>query len=245
MSKLLLRSVLSGILLLGLAALPVLAQPPVIPAGADPWVTPANGQTVFTFPDGDVEALCGAPPQAAWNHQVALTGIPTAGADYDTVVKRLDDAVFNASGVAVTRVQVAALAFRSLSTSNTPCGPIDWTVKLSGPQGITKMVIRRTSPRGGIFNADLSVSVEFVGTDANSGASIGSLFYSFTLPDPSSGTGAGTPWSFSLNDQFRAGMTETDNCINVLRQKLTQYATTSRHYYYISNMISQGRCTEQ
>jgi hypothetical protein len=40
-------------------------------------------------------------------------------------------------------------------------------------------------------------------------------------------------------------MTETDNCIAVLRQKLTQYATTSKHYYYISNMISQGRCTEQ
>ncbi len=45
--------------------------------------------------------------------------------------------------------------------------------------------------------------------------------------------------------QFRAGMTETDNCIDVLREKLNQYSPDSRHFYYISDLIAQGKCSER
>lgn len=246
MSKLMVRAAVFGILLVALASLPAVAQPGlVIPAGKDLWVTPANGQTYFTFPAGDVESLCGAPPSGAWNHQVALAGVPASATDdYDTVVARLDNAVFGTTGVAGTRVQVVHLAFRGHS-AGTPCGPINWSVGLAGPQRITGMTIRQTSPRGGIFTARLAVDVEFRGHDANSGAYIGSLFYGFDLPDPGQGTGAGTPWSFGPDGQFRAGMTETDNCIDVLREKLNQYSPDSRHFYYISDLIAQGKCSER
>jgi hypothetical protein len=242
MSKLILRTAICGILLVSLAALPAISQ--VIPAGKDFWVTPANGQTYFTFPAGDVESLCGAPKSDLWDHRVALSGVPVAGSDYDTVVGRIDNAVFDATGIAKTRVQVSHLAFRG-SSLRTPCGSINWSVGLAGPQRVTDMVIRRTSDKGGIFNAQLAVDVEFRGFNAGSGAYVGSLFYAFDLPDPGAGTGAGTPWSFGPNGEFRAGMTELDNCIDVLRKKLNLYSPDSSHFYYISDMIAAGKCREQ
>lgn len=238
MSKLISRIVLSGILLLVLAAVPALAQR-VIPGGKDVWVTPANGQTAFTFPDGDVESLCGAAPSSAWGHQVALEGVPMTGSDWDTMVVRLDDAVFNSSGVAQTRAQVARLEFRSISTTVTPCGTLYFTVGLAGSQPVTTMTIVRTTPGGGLFSADIAVSVEIKAFEIHHGDYYGSLFYSFVLPNPA----GGTPWSLGPNGGFRPGMTTANNCVDVLRQKLTQYSTTSSHYYFISNMIAQGQCT--
>jgi hypothetical protein len=242
MSKLILRTAMFGILLVSLTALPVTAQS-VIPAGKDYWVTPADGQTSVVIAAGDLEKLCGAPPSDTWNHTVFLQGVPAAGSDWDTVVARLDNAVFDPTGVANTRVQLVHLAFRG-SSPDTPCGPVDWVVGLNGPQRITRMSIRRTSQRGGIFNAQLAVDVVLHAYDPN-GKLIGDLFASFDLPDPSAGTGSGTPWSFGTNGQFRAGMTETDNCIDVLRQKLSLYAPGSKHHYYISDLIAQGKCYER
>jgi hypothetical protein len=238
MSKLIPRTTLAGILLMTLASLPALAQK-VIPAGKDVWVTPANGQTVFTFPDGDVEALCGAAASSSWDHKITLQGVPIAGGDWDTMVLRLDDAVFNSSGVAQTRAQVSYLDFRSSGTTATPCGTLYFKVGLAGSQATTTMTIVRTTAGGGLFHADIAVSVEIKAYEIHHGDYVGSLFYSFILPNPS----AGTPWSLGPNGEFRAGMTTTNNCVDVLRQKLTQYATTSSHYYFISDMIAQGRCT--
>ena len=95
MSKLILRTAFLGLLLVSLAALPAVAQPNNIVPGADPWVTPGNGQTFVEIGPGDLEALCGANANPNWNHLVLLQGTPPAGVDYDTVVKRIDNAVFN------------------------------------------------------------------------------------------------------------------------------------------------------
>lgn len=243
MSKITLRTAVLAALLVGLVALPAFAQTSV-PPGKDFWVTPANGQTYFTFPAGDVEALCGAPVSPTWNHVVTFTGVnlsTSTATAYDTVVARLDKAVFNSSGIATTRVQVQALSFRSLTTTNTPCGPLNWNAGLAGPQNISQMTIRRTSPNGGLFYAELFINAELRAFNANTGAYVGSLFYTFRLPDP----GAGTPWSFGGGGVFRAGMTETNNCIDVLREKLNQYSPDSSHFYFISNMIAQGQCYRQ
>jgi hypothetical protein len=238
MSKLILRTIAFGILLASLAAFPALAQRGSIPPGKDIWVTPANGQTVFTFPDGEIEALCGATPSSTWNHQIALQGDPVAGADWDTMVVRLDTAVFNTSGIATTRAQVGRLAFQSSGTTVTPCGTLYFRVGLAGSQAITNMVIQRTSTTGGVFYADIAVSVEIQAFEIHHGDYVGSLFYSFVLPNPTTGT----PWSLGPNGEFRPGITPANNCVDVLRQKLTQYSTTSSHYYYISNLIAQGNC---
>ncbi len=233
MNKTILRASLLGLLLVGLAALPAAAQ---IPPGPDYWVTPDNGRTFFTFPNGDVESLCGAPPSTTWNHRVNLKGVPVA-ADYDTVVQRLDNAVFNTTGNAQTRIVVKALSFASAAPQGTPCGTLTWKVGLAGTQSLTVMRLRRTSPQGGFFSADIAVNVEFKAYNASS-VYVGSLFYSMILPDPQNGT----PWSFGPTGLFRAGMTTTNNCVDVLREKLSTYTPDSDHAYFISNMIAQGLC---
>lgn len=233
-----LRASLLGVLLVSLAALPAAAQ--TIPPGADYWVTPSNGQTFFDFPAGDVESICGIPPAAGWNRRTVLKGVPIA-ADYDTIVSRLDTAVFDANGNAQTRIVVKGLSFASAAPHSTPCGALDWKVGLSGNQSITTMKLRRTSATGGLFAADIAVNVEFRAYKAGSTSYVGSLFYNIILPDPANGTA----WSFGPGGQFRAGMTPADNCINVLRTKLNSYSPTSNHYYFISDMIAQGRCTRQ
>jgi hypothetical protein len=239
MTRFTLRASLLAILLASLAGLSASAQ--VIPPGQDFWTTPANGQTFFTFPAGDVEALCGVPPVSGWDHQLAFKGVSLSSEfAYDTVVARLDKAVFDAAGTAQTRVQVQKLSFASIAPQWTPCGPLTWQAALAGTQGVRTMVLHRTSPMGGFFNADLNVRVELRAFNG-SNVYIGSLFYDFNLPDPSTGT----PWSFGTNGEFRAGMTDTNDCIAVLRQKLSTYATTSEHYYYISDMIARGQCKER
>ncbi len=231
------RAAAFGILLVSLVALPAAAQ--TIPAGPDFWVTPSNSLTRYTFPEKDVESLCGATPSTTWNHKVTLKGIPATGSDYDTVVGRLDNAVFDTNGNASTRIQVRALNLASAAPQSTPCGTLNWTVRLAGQQAITVMKLRRTSAKGGFFSADIAVNVEFRAT--RNGIYLGSLFYNLVLPDPA----AGTPWSFGPAGEFRAGMTETNNCIDVLRDKLLGYPSDSSHFYFISDMIAQGRCYKQ
>lgn len=238
MNRLSFHTAAALLLLAGIAALPAAAQP-TIPAGDDPWVTPANGQTHFSFKAGDVESLCGAPASSAWNHDVALKGVPVSGTDADTFVRRLSPATFDADGNAATKIQVVRLELASVAPQETPCGMLDWRVRLAGPQATTVMKLVLTSPRGGYFSADIAVNVEFRAFRA--GTYIGSLFYNIVLPDPANGT----PWSFGSNGQFRPGITTTDNCIAVLRQKLLNYPTNSSHYYWISDMIAQGICHRQ
>jgi hypothetical protein len=246
MTKHLVRLFAFTLLIATFPAIPSMAQP--IPAGPDYWVTPGNGQTFFEFPMGDVESLCGKPALLGWDHQIALKGVPQAGSDWDTVVKRLDNVNFPpyvAGSVysVTTRVQVASLTFTSLAPQPTPCGELNWTARLAGPQPITPMTITRTSQRGGFFYANLTVSVEMTATDVD-GNFVGVLYYTRDLPSPPNGS----PWSWSFPDGggiFRAGMTDTDNCIAALRAKRNTYDPESSHYYWISNMIAQGRCTDK
>jgi len=226
--------------LVALVGLPAFAQTVTsIPPGKDFWVTPNNGQTDFTFPSGDVESLCSLPPSATWNHKVLLRGVPVPGSDYDTRVARLNTATFNSSLVATTPIQVELLSLASAASLSTPCGTLDWTVGLAGPQATTMMTLRRTSATGGLFSADIAVSVEF--RAIKSGVYLGSLFYNIVLPDPQTGT----PWSIGPTGLFRAGMTPANDCVDVLREKLLTYSPDSSHFYFISNMIAQGKCRYQ
>jgi hypothetical protein len=242
MTKKPMRLTVFAFLIAGLAALPAMAQP--IPAGNDYWRTPGDGQTFFEFPDGDVEALCDLPPVAGWNHQAALKGVPQAGSDWDTVVHRLDSVSFppfNGTPQSMTtRIQVQFLHFVSVAPQPTPCGDLSWTARLAGTQPITDMDITRTSPRGGFFTAHLTVSVELAATDS-AGNYVGSLFYTRELPDS---TASGTPWSWGpdTNPIFRAGMTDKDDCIAVLREKLNTIDPKSSHFYWVSDMIAKGQC---
>ncbi|MDX1997745.1 MAG: hypothetical protein SF066_08485 [Thermoanaerobaculia bacterium] len=229
------RAVLfAGAFALGAAS----ASAQTIPAGADRWVTPANGQTYFVFPKGDLESLCGRPATGAL-YQAYFVGDPLAGNDWDTAVTRLDNATFNTAGVATTRIQVTALRFKSLNPVSTPCGVLTFKAELNGGQPISTMTITKTSAKGGTFTANIPVNV-VIRAYNQSGAPVGQLFYSRNLPNPTTGA----PWSFGPTGVFRPGISTTETCVAQLRQKLAGTSPTSSHYYFIENLIAQGRCTQ-
>jgi len=239
MTRFLVRATALSILAAILAAVPVAGQ--VIRKGTDYWRTPANGSK-FTFPDGDVEALCHKKPDPGWDHKVSLKGVPTYGSDWDSAVARLTDAKLDKAGTGSTRVQFKALSLTSEAPSDTPCGKLNWTARLAkGKQPITPMKITKTGNRGGTFAADLALRVEFRATKEHSQAIVGRLFYDIKLPDPA----GGTPWSFGAGNVFRAGMDETNNCLQVLRKKLGTFPPDSEHFYFISNLIAKGECKRQ
>lgn len=236
MTRFLLRASVLTISLAILVGVPAAAQ--VIPKGTDYWRTPLNG-TKFKFPDKDVEALCKKAPDPNWNHEVTLRGIPAQGSDWDSAVARLEDAKFDRKGNASTRVQFRSLSLISTAPSDTPCGRLIWTARLAkGPQPTTPMTITKKSAQGGVFQADLALRVEMQANHFDTGAYVGSLFFDIKLPDPATPT----PWSFGVANQFRPGMTETNNCIQVLRDKLGTFPPDSQHYYFISDLIAQGKC---
>jgi hypothetical protein len=239
MTRFLLRASVLTIALAILVGAPAAAQ--VIPKGIDYWRTPLNG-TKFKLPDKDVEALCKKAPDPSWNHEVTLRGIPAQGSDWDSAVARLENAKFDDKGNASTRVQFRSLSLISTAPSDTPCGRLIWTARLAkGPQPITPMKITKRSDQGGVFQADLALRVEMQANHFDTGAYVGRLFFDIKLPDPSTPT----PWSFGAGNQFRPGMTETNDCIQVLRKKLGTFPPDSQHYYFISNLIAQGKCREK
>lgn len=240
MTRFLVRATVLSILFALLAAVPVAAQD--IPKGTDYWRTPLNG-TKFKFPEKEVEGLCKAQPDNSWNHEVALRGVPAQGSDWDSAVERLEDAKFDKNGVATTRVRFQSLFLISTTPSDTPCGRLIWTARLAkGRQRVTPMTITKKGPtgRGGVFSAELALRVEMQANRYDTGAYVGSLFYDIKLPDPK----GNTPWSFGQGNVFRAGMTENNDCIQVLREKLGNFPPDSSHYYFISELIAKHDCRD-
>src|SRR5215210_15053 len=100
---------------------PVFAADRVIQNGIDVWMTPADGSTFVDFAKTPIPAgfFCsGSAPftgRVAFQGEPVVTGTPGALGATDTIVQRLDDAVFNKRGVAVTRTQVRALSLRSVA----------------------------------------------------------------------------------------------------------------------------------
>src|SRR4029079_13519646 len=122
-------SVVSIIALLALAALPAAAADRVIYNGVDLWNTPGGGTTFANFARNPIPAGFFCEKSEPFSGRIVFRGVPVAtgtpGAlgKTDTIVQRLDDAVFNKNGVAGTRVQVRAMTFESVAPVATACGP--------------------------------------------------------------------------------------------------------------------------
>ena len=127
----------------------------------------------------------------------------------DTVIERLDDAVFNAKGVARTRIQFRALSMVSIAPIKTSCGAFHAYVSLAGRQRVTSMKILRTQEGGGTFAAPLAVKVRMLFLPVDPAQrKVGpklELAGSFTFPaNP-------VPWSFASDERtHRIGETIVD-----------------------------------
>lgn len=105
---------------------------------------------------------------APFNKLVIFQGVPVATAEpgalgrTDTIIQRLDDAVFDKNGVANTRIQVRVLHFVSVEPIKTACGAYNVEVHLNGEQPIANMRIVRENDHGGRFFAAIAVNGKVV-----------------------------------------------------------------------------------
>jgi hypothetical protein len=153
-----------------LAVLPaVAASAPGIQRGIDTWVTVPEG-TFADFQNNPLPAGFFCQEFEGYTGQIFLKGVPLASdrpgvlGSTDTIVERLDNAVFNKRGVAQTRVRVRALQLEGIEDFKTVCGDYKVRVTLDGEQPISTMRIFRDNARGGRFSVPLAVNTKIIFT---------------------------------------------------------------------------------
>lgn len=150
-------------LLLGLSPL---SADPVIQRGIDVFATLGNGKTFYDFSQNPIPAGFFCERSKAFTGRVAFRGLPLATdppgelAGIDTVIERLDNAVFDDTGIATTRIRFRALSLVSITPVKTACGAFHVYLSLGGEQRVTSMTILRTQEGGGDFVAPLAVDVK-------------------------------------------------------------------------------------
>ena len=148
----------------------------VIHKGVDIWMTVA-GFAKTSFEQEPIPAGFFCVDSKPFTGTVVFEGAPLAiepaGSlgTADTVVSRLDDAVFNAKGEATTRIQLMALSLVSTEPIETSCGKFNVAVSLSGEQPTTTMRIVRNDYFGGTYSAPLALNVKVAFTPVDGDAS--------------------------------------------------------------------------
>ncbi|HEX4961877.1 MAG TPA: hypothetical protein VF173_13630 [Thermoanaerobaculia bacterium] len=151
------------VLLLGTSHLS--SADPAIKPGIDVFATVGGGFTYYDFAKNPIPAGFFCDSFTTFTDRVALkglpveTGVPGQLRNTDTIVERLDPAVFDANGVAETRIQFRALSMVSIAPIKTSCGAFHVYITLDGQQPITKMLIYRSEAGGGSFSAPLAANV--------------------------------------------------------------------------------------
>jgi hypothetical protein len=147
---------------------------------------------------------------------VAFKGLPLAADPpgqfgvIDTVVERLDDAVFDDKGVATTRMRFRALSLVSIAPVKTTCGAFHVYLSLAGKQRVTQMTILRTQENGGDFLAPLAgdVKITFIPVKSARNKSVRKL----ELKGSVNFSARPLPWSFTQGAAKKAvGVTVDTN----------------------------------
>jgi hypothetical protein len=132
------RGVLAVLVLALVVGVSPLAADPVIQRGIDVFTTTGSGTTYYSFADNPIPKGFFCKRSAAFAGRVTfkglplVTGIPGQLRGADTVIERLDDAVFNADGTAQTRIRVRALSLVSTAPLKTACGRTTSTSRWPG-----------------------------------------------------------------------------------------------------------------
>jgi hypothetical protein len=149
-----------------LFAVPAFAADRTMYNGIDLWHTFGNGKTFSDFSKSPIPPGFFCYKSEPFTGRIVFKGVPVAtnvsGAlgGADTIVQRLDDATFNAKGIAATRLQVRSLNFESVAPIQTACGQFTARVSLDGEQPVTRMRIIRENAEGGRFQAPIFVNVK-------------------------------------------------------------------------------------
>jgi hypothetical protein len=150
--------------LLALLAAPAWAQ--TVLKGSDVWNTPGDGSTnaVLNLPLDFFDPGCSFQGTVVLRGKNVATSPANAFGNADSVIERLQDAVFDVNGVAVVSIAAKALSLESTQPLSTPCGQWAAAVSLNNPQAITRMTIKRAGSTGGTFTAPISVATTWTFT---------------------------------------------------------------------------------
>ena len=208
------RTVFTGLVLSLLLGLSPLSADPVLRRGIDVFSTLGNGKTFYDFAQSPIPAGFFCNDSKAFTGRVAFQGLPLAThpqgqlRGIDTVIERLDDAVFDDRGIAETRIRFRALSLVSIAPIKTACGAFHVYLSLGGKQRMTKMTILRTQESGGDFLAPLAVDVKMtfipVKPARNRGERKLELKARVTFP------ASRVPWSLAPGTMKRAGAVVVD-----------------------------------
>ncbi len=142
----------------------LLSSQDVIYSGIDLWVTPADGRTHSDFADQPLPAGFFCEGSAPFSGKITFKGggldtVPVGAiGGADTIIERMDDAVFNSEGEASTRIRFLALSLTSIEPLQTACGQFQADIRLEGEQPVTSMQIQRRDANSGTFSSQLSVN---------------------------------------------------------------------------------------
>ena len=173
-----------------LCAGPTFGEVGMIVNGIDTWTTPADGSTFVDFSNTPIPAGFFCPGSAPFTGRILWQGVPivskpsNALGNADTIVQRLDNAIFDKMGHTSTRLQVRALSLESIQPIETECGNFNVTASLNGLQPMTTMQIVRENDDSGHFVAVLGLNVRMTFTPVSTGA-IGSSIPSALVFDHS------------------------------------------------------------
>lgn len=185
-----------------------------IAPGLDNWQTLGGGATRYSFAEQPIPAGFFCAGSEPFRGAVEFEGVPlrTEPADAlgttDTVVERLDTAVFNKRGVAVTRLQARALNLVGTKLVRNSCGAYKVSATLAGQQPVTRLTFQRENEFGGTFNADLRLRVQVTFTEVKSGETR-TLVRQIAMP-----TVNGSPYALKV--------TATPACISTVPAQPTQ-----------------------
>lgn len=201
------RSILAALVCSFLLGLSPLAADSTIRRGIDVFMTYGNGKTSYDFARNPIPAGFFCEGSKPFTGRVTFKGLPLATGtpgqlqDADTVIERLDDAVFDATGTATTRIRFRALSLVSTAPIKTACGAFHVYVSLRGKQRVTTMNIYRTEKGGGNFVAPLAVNtrVTFVPVKSAKKKAARKL----ELPADFTFQATPLPWSFSAGPKVK------------------------------------------
>lgn len=167
-------AILAGLVLL--FAVPALAGDAVITNGIDLWRTPGTGGTFVDFSRnpkalGKTDTIIQRLDDAVFTKNLTAFN-PIALRSSDGIVRQIGASSFRGQEVAITRIQVKAISFASVRPVETGCGLAEVKASLAGEQPITEMIIVRDGGNGGHFYAPLALNVRLTFTPIAGGAPV-------------------------------------------------------------------------